>query len=102
MFGYFPTYTLGNIYAAQLFARARGELAGLDESFARGDFGELLSWLRDNVHRHGQRYRPASLVEHVTGAKPDHRPLIATLRNKYAELYGLQVRDLDSQPRTRV
>ena len=87
--GYFPTYTLGNIYAAQLFAKARADLAGLDESFARGDFGELLAWLRDNVHRHGQRYRPAALIERVTGSRPDHRPLIAALKHKYGELYGL-------------
>ena len=47
---------------------ARHELSGLDESFARGDFGELLAWLRDNVHRHGQRYRPVDLIERATGA----------------------------------
>jgi carboxypeptidase Taq len=87
--GYFPTYTLGNVYAAQLFARARADLAGLDESFARGEFGELLAWLRDNVHRHGQRYRPAALIERVTGSRPDHHPLIAALSQKYGELYGL-------------
>jgi carboxypeptidase Taq len=89
LFGYFPTYTLGNLYASQLFAKARADLAGLDVAFARGDFGELLSWLRDNVHRHGQQYRPVSLIEHATGTKPDHRPLITALRQKYGELYGL-------------
>jgi carboxypeptidase Taq len=55
LFGYFPTYTLGNIYAAQLFSKARSDLAGLDDSFARGDFRDLLAWLREHVHRHGQR-----------------------------------------------
>jgi carboxypeptidase Taq len=89
LFGYFPTYTLGNVYAAQLFSRARSDLAGLDGSFARGDFSDLLAWLREKVHRHGQRYRPASLVEHATGAKPDHRPLVDSLRLKYGDLYGL-------------
>ena len=55
--GYFPTYWLGNIYAAQLFARALADLAGLDESFARGDFRRNSSaLLRHHVHRHGQRY----------------------------------------------
>ena len=83
LLGYFPTYTLGNIYAAQLFARARADLAGLDESFARGDFDELLAWLRDHVHRHGQRYRSVPLIEHATGAKPDYRPLIGALKHKY-------------------
>jgi carboxypeptidase Taq len=89
LFGYFPTYTLGNLYAAQLFARARADLGGLDSSFARGEFGELLAWLRDNIHRHGQHYRPGPLIERATGMKPDHQPLIAALRLKYGELYGL-------------
>lgn len=89
LLGYFPTYTLGNIYSAQLFAAARAELPGLDASFARGDYVELLSWLRDKVHRHGRRYRPVSLIERAVGTKPDHRPLIHALKEKYGELYGL-------------
>ena len=89
LFGYFPTYTLGNLYAAQLFAKAQTDLGGLDEAFARGDFRGLLEWPRANVHRHGQRYRPAALIERITGTKPDHRPLIDALRQKYGELYGI-------------
>ncbi len=89
MFGYFPTYTLGNILAAQLFARARQEVGGLDEAFARGDFGGLLGWLRERVYRHGGRYSARRLIERVTGSPPDHRPLIEGLRAKYAELYGM-------------
>jgi len=87
--GYFPTYTLGNVYAAQLFAKARADLAGLEKDFSRGDFTGLLAWLRDNIHRHGQRYRPVALIEHATGARPDHRPLISAIECKYGELYGL-------------
>jgi carboxypeptidase Taq len=90
LFGYFPTYTLGNLYAAQLFARARSDLGGLDQSFARGDFTPLLDWLRSNVHSQGQRFRPATLIERVTGSKPGHLPLIDSLRAKYAELYGIE------------
>jgi carboxypeptidase Taq len=89
LIGYFPTYTLGNLYAAQLFAKARAEFGGLDGSFARGEFGELLAWLRDNIHCYGQRYRPTTLIERATGMRPDHRPLIAALRQRYGELYGL-------------
>ena len=84
-----PRTRSGNLYAAQLFAKARADLAGLDKSFARGDFGELLAWLRNNVHRHGQRYRPAALIERVTGSRPDHRPLVAAMKHKYGELYGV-------------
>jgi carboxypeptidase Taq len=87
--GYFPTYTLGNLYAAQLFAKAQIDLGGLEEAFAHGDYQSLLAWLRHNVHREGQRRRPAQLIEHVTGNKPDHRPLIASLKRKYSELFGV-------------
>ncbi len=89
LIGYFPTYTLGNIYAAQLYAAAQAELGGLDDAFARGDFHGLLGWLREKIHRQGQRYRSAALIERVTGSRPDHRPLIDGLRRKYAELYGI-------------
>ena len=89
LFGYFPTYTLGNLYAAQLHAQADADLGGLDESFTRGDYSGLLGWLRTKVHSQGQRYRPAELIEHITGSKPDHRPLIDGLRKKYGELYRI-------------
>jgi carboxypeptidase Taq len=89
LIGYFPTYTLGNLLAAQLFDRASADLGGLDDDFARGRFDRLLGWLRDRVYRHGQRYPAARLIEHATGAPPDHRPLLAALRRKYGVLYGL-------------
>ncbi len=89
LFGYFPTYTLGNIYAAQLIASARHDLPDLDKEFARGDYGALLHWLRERIHRHGQRYRPVALIERATGARPHHEPLIASLRQRYGELYNV-------------
>jgi carboxypeptidase Taq len=89
LIGYFPTYTLGNLFAAQLFARASEEIGNLDAVFACGDFRPLLDWLRERVYRHGSRYRPARLIERATGAPPDHRPLVQALRRKYGELYGL-------------
>jgi carboxypeptidase Taq len=84
--GYFPTYTLGNIFAGQLFDRAEEELGDLSGQFARGEFGGLLGWLREKVHRQGQRYRAPRLMERVTGAALDHRPLVRRLREKYREL----------------
>ncbi len=83
LFGYFPTYTLGNVYAAQLVAAAGRELGELDAQFARGDFATLLGWLRERVHRHGQRFTAAALVERATGAPPDARALIESLRTRY-------------------
>jgi carboxypeptidase Taq len=89
MFGYFPTYTLGNIFAAQFYARAEADVGGLDAAFARGDFGGLLGWLREKVHRRGAVVTAARLVEEATGAPPDPRLLVAALRRKYGELYGV-------------
>jgi carboxypeptidase Taq len=89
LIGYFPTYTLGNVYAAQLFGAAQAELGGLDDTFARGDFLGLFGWLREKIHRQGQRYRSTPLIERVTGSRPDHRPLIEGLRRKYGELYDI-------------
>lgn len=88
LFGYFPTYTLGNLYAAQLFDAARAELGDPGAAFARGDFSGLLAWLRRNVHAHGQRYRAADLSRRVTGSPPDPGPLARSLRAKYGALYG--------------
>ena len=87
--GYFPTYSLGNLYAAQLYARADADLGGLEPAFARGDFAGLLAWLREKIHRNGQRYRAADLIERATGSTIDHRPLIQALKQKYGPIYGL-------------
>ncbi len=89
LIGYFPTYTLGNLFAAQLFARAHSDLDNLDAAFAKGDFTGLLGWLRSNVHRHGSRYPAPLLIEKVTGSPPDHRPLVETLKAKFMEIYGI-------------
>jgi carboxypeptidase Taq len=83
MIGYFPTYTLGDLYAAQLFARAERDLGDLDEAFAAGDFTGLLGWLRDRVHRHGQRWSAEGLVEKATGMPPSPVALLASLRRRY-------------------
>ncbi len=88
-FGYFPTYTLGNLYAAQFMGQARKDLGGLDEDFRRGEFGGLRAWLNEKIHRHGQQYRPGELCRRVTGRPLSPAPLLAYLRDKYSPLYGL-------------
>jgi carboxypeptidase Taq len=88
--GYFPTYTLGNVYAAQLFAAAEAERGDPGPAFARGDFGGLLDWLRSKVYRAGSRFSATELVQRVTGQPPDPRPLAAALRRKYETLYGVE------------
>ena len=87
--GYFPTYTLGNLYAAQLRDQADLDLGGLDALIARGDFAPLLDWLRTRIHRQGQRYPAGTLIAKATGKTLNHRPLIRSLRSRYAPLYGL-------------
>ena len=84
LIGYFPTYTLGNVYAAQLFEAAEEAIGPLEDAFAAGDFSALRTWLGENVHRHGRRYRPASIIERATGHAPDPSALIVSLSNRYS------------------
>jgi carboxypeptidase Taq len=87
--GYFPTYTLGNLYAAQLFEKANEDLPDLDGQFERGQFSELKRWLNENIHAHGMRYRAAYLCEHVTGKPLSADPLMRHLEGKLRPLYGV-------------
>jgi carboxypeptidase Taq len=89
LLGYFPTYTLGDVFAAQLFARAELELGDLDEQLALGEYVPLVRWLGERVYRQGARYPSTRLIEVVTGSPPDHRPLVRALEAKYGALYGL-------------
>jgi len=82
LIGYFPTYTLGNIYSAQLFAAANRELGTLDRQIQKGEFRGLLEWLRSKVHRHGQSYLPMELIERATGEPVDSRYLLEHLKTK--------------------
>ena len=87
--GYFPTYTLGNLYAAQFMEQARRDLGGLDDDFRRGEFGRLKGWLNEKVHSPGQRWRAGVLCEKVTGRPLSHKPLLDYLCGKYGPLYQL-------------
>jgi carboxypeptidase Taq len=87
--GYFPTYTLGNIYAAQIFAAAKKEIGDVDAMIGRGEFDPLLSWLRSNVHCAGSIYGARDLVKKVTGSPPDPQSLIDYCEDKFKDLYRL-------------
>lgn len=89
LFAYFPTYALGNLYAAQFYAQADRELGPLDETFARGDFQPLREWLTQKIYSQGQRFSAAELIERVTGSPLSHQPFIAYLRRKLGRLYGI-------------
>ncbi len=88
-FGYFPTYTLGNLCSAQFFEAARRDLGDLDAQFSRGEFSPLREWLRAKIHCHGQRYLAGALVERVTGSPLSADALLRHLRAKAAEYYGV-------------
>lgn len=86
--GYFPTYSLGNLYAAQLWATLQREIPDLDERLAAGNFSIVLEWLRERIHRHGRMYQPTELIERATGEPPRPDYLIQYLNQKYSAIYG--------------
>jgi hypothetical protein len=88
LFGYFPTYSLGNLYAAQFFAQADKDLGGLNDALRRGEFQPLLSWLREKIHQQGQRFTAAQLAERITQKPLGHSDLINYLLNKMEPLYS--------------
>ncbi len=89
LFGYFPTYTIGNLLAAQLADAMERDLGPLDELSRAGDSAPILQWLRAKVHRHGQRFRLAELAKIATGGQLDSAPMLDRLTSKYGDIYGL-------------
>jgi len=90
-FGYFPTYTLGNLYASQLLDAMSKEIGDVTTMIESGNWHPILEWLRDKIHDHGSLYTPAELIEHATGQPPTAKPFIEYLEGKYAALYGLDL-----------
>lgn len=88
-FGYFPTYALGNLYAAQILEAAKSADGAIGEGLARGETDALLAWLRANVHRFGKLYTPAELVQRCTGKPLSHEPFVRYARAKFGPLYGV-------------
>jgi carboxypeptidase Taq len=88
-FGYFPTYSLGSVLAAQLFAAAEDDLGDLDEKTRAGDFDPLRDWLVENVHQHGCRYTTDDLVEEATGEAFTADYFLDYAHDKFGDLYGL-------------
>jgi len=84
LFGYFPTYQLGNVVSVQIWEVARRDLGDLEEQFARGEFGPLREWLREHIYRHGSIYPPHDLLMRVTGSGLDPEPYLSYLQTKFA------------------
>ncbi|MDE2512071.1 MAG: carboxypeptidase M32 [Elusimicrobia bacterium] len=89
LFGYFPTYAIGNLISVQLHEAALKARPDIPARIEAGDFSGLLGWLRENVHRHGAKYGAEELVRRATGSPISAEPYLSYLRAKYGELYGL-------------
>ena len=87
LFGYFPTYSLGNVYAGCLNAALRKDVPDLDSQLAKGETGSAMAWLKDNVQTHGGLYEPKDLITRATGTAPTEAPLLDYLKTKFGELY---------------
>ncbi len=87
-FGYFPTYSLGNVISVQIWERAAAELGDLDAQFERGEFTPLREWLAEELHRHGRKFTARETLELATGAPLDPGPYIGYLERKLEDLFG--------------
>jgi carboxypeptidase Taq len=83
-FGYFPTYSLGNVMSVQIWERLRQDVADVDEQIARGEFDAIREWLREHLHRHGRKYLPAEMLERTVGSRIDAEPYLRYLQGKLA------------------
>jgi carboxypeptidase Taq len=88
-FGYFPSYALGNLYAAQFWDSLRGDMPDIDDRIERGDYSSILSWLRDRIHRLGRSIPPEEIIESACGSQLNAAPFLRYLGAKYSDLYGI-------------
>lgn len=88
LFGYFPTYALGNVIASQLWEHIARDIPDLDEQIGRGDFSALLAWLRARLHREGARFEPQETLRRAIGEEMNARPYIDYLTSKFGQIYG--------------
>jgi carboxypeptidase Taq len=88
-FGYFPTYTLGNLYAAQIYHTLRKDFSDFDARLAAGDSSFVLNWLHERLHQYGAVYQPEELIQRVTGERPDPQYFVRYLTEKFEKVYDL-------------
>ena len=86
-FGYFPTYTLGNLNAGCLFEKMKKDIPNMDESFEKGDVSSATTWLTENIHQHGSVYEPADLIKKATGKNFTPEPFLNYLDEKFSDMY---------------
>ncbi len=88
MIGYFPSYALGNLIAAQLWEHILADIPNLPEQISQGEFAPWIAWLRENLHRFGSMYEPQDLIQKVTGSKIDPAPYMRYLEQKFRSIYN--------------
>jgi carboxypeptidase Taq len=88
-FGYFPTYALGNLYAAQFYEAAVADNPAVAIDLAQGETGALVDWLRENIHQHGRKFPPSELVQRATGQPLSHEPFMRYVTAKFSDIYKL-------------
>lgn len=88
-FGYFPSYMLGNLYAAQIYYSLLKDKENINEKIENGDFIEILIWLREKIHSKGKIYEPQDLIYQISGEKLNPSYFIEYLNSKYEKIYNL-------------
>ncbi|MDA1353397.1 MAG: carboxypeptidase M32 [bacterium] len=91
LFGYFPTYALGNLYGRMLFEQAESEIPDLNGSIRRGEMLALKTWLNDKVHKVGRGTTPSELITHITGKELSVTPFVNYLKEKYGAIYKVKL-----------
>ena len=89
LFGYFPTYALGNLVASQLWEKIEEDIPDIIQQIETAQFSKLLGWLRENVHQYGAKFEPMELLEQITGSGLSAEPYLGYLRAKFGEIYGI-------------
>lgn len=89
LFGYFPTYSLGNVYAGCLHQALRADIPDLDDDLSEGNLSRATTWLKERVQQHGGLYAPGDLIARATGTEPSEAPLLSYLDAKFRDLYAL-------------
>jgi len=89
-FGYFPTYSIGSLYAAQLYVQAKKDIEGLETQISKGNSTPLLAWLRENIHIHGRMYHPEQLCKRITGEGLNSKYFLKYAMEKYSDVYGIR------------